>query len=134
MRIQTDVDTRLYLLAAKSKVVSIPRLELLGCLLLVKLLKEVNFSIVGCVEINDLIGWTDSEVAICWIKGKSRCWKSWVENKDVAIRAIRPAISWYHVPSGYNPADIPTEFLCQENLQLGRLDVKRRDDIKDVVA
>ena len=124
----------------------------MGCLLLVNLLKKVKSSIEGRVEINDVIGWTDSEVAICWIKGKSKCWKSWVENRVVAIRSIIPAASWYHVSSGDNPADIPTrinnlkgimadgvwlngpEFLRKENLQLGRFDIEGRYDKVDVVA
>ena len=32
--------------------------------------------------------WSDSEVTLCWIRGKKRSWEPWVENRVVAIRKV----------------------------------------------
>ena len=42
------------------------------------------------------------------MKGKSKAWNVWVENKVVPIRKIVPAEFWFHVSTDSNPADIPT--------------------------
>ena len=78
LRIQTKLGIRVSLLASKSKVApinktSIPRLELLACMLLVKLLAEV----LPCVPQTDTCkkyGWSDSMVALWWIREKVKCW------------------------------------------------------------
>ena len=121
MRIKTNLGIRLSLLASKSKVaplkaLTIPRLELLGCSLLTKLLREVKLSISERVKIDHVYGWTDSEVALCWIKGKCKVWKPWVENRVVIIREILCCDQWNHVVSGDNPADIPTRLNCFDAL------------------
>ena len=74
-RIKTDFGTHVSLLAAKTKVaplkpLSVPRLELLGCTLLCKLLRQICEGL-DC-KVEKVFGWSDSEVVLCWIKGKSR--------------------------------------------------------------
>ncbi|XP_065645752.1 uncharacterized protein LOC136076206 [Hydra vulgaris] len=61
------------------KEISIPRLELLGCVLLSRLIEEVLRVLSGRVKLDSVICWCDSEVALYWIKGKERTWKPWVE-------------------------------------------------------
>ena len=99
---------------AKTKIVSlkklsIPRLELLGCVLLNKVLKDVLVALKGRVSLDFVYCWSDSEVALCWVEEKEKCWKSWVENRVVSIRNIFNNDSWYHISGVNNPADIPTQ-------------------------
>ena len=66
------------------------------------------------VFINSVYCWADSEVALCWIKGKEKCWKPWVENRVVIIRNVVDKDKWYHISGKNNPADIPTR-ICKLN-------------------
>ena len=114
IRVETTLCIRVNFLCAKTKVaplkkLSIPRLELLGCVLLSKVLKDVLVALKGRVFIDSVYCWSDSEVALCWVKGKEKCWKPWVENRVVSIRNIIDKDSWYHISGVNNPADIPTQ-------------------------
>ena len=80
----TSVGVRVYFLAAKTKVaplkgLSIERLEPLGCLLLIDLIDQVKGAIDDRVMLTDFKCWSDSEVTLCWINGKSKRWKTWIE-------------------------------------------------------
>ena len=68
IRVETTLSIRVSFLCAKTKVapfkmLSIPRLELLGCVLLSKVLKDVLVAIKGRVPIDSVYCWSDSEVA-----------------------------------------------------------------------
>ena len=96
-------------LEAKTKVapmkeVIIPRLELLGCVLLSDLIHQVDVAIFKCVVIDNKLCWTDSEVALCWLKGKSKIWKPWVENRVVKVRKVVDCEDWNHISGLVNPA------------------------------
>ena len=98
---------------AKTKVpllkkLSIPRLDLLGCVLLSKVLKDVLVALKRRVSIDSVYCWSDSEIALCWMKRREKCWKPRVENRVVSIRNIIDKDSWYHIFRVNNPADIPT--------------------------
>ena len=86
--------SKVFFLASKTKVtplkvLSIPHLELLGCV-------------------------TDSDVVLCWIKGKEKCWKPWVENRVVSVRGIVRRVRWNHVAGSVNTADTATR-VCKES-------------------
>ena len=82
---------------APAKIVSIPRLELMSCLLLSKLIISVKEALKFNIEIQRVICWTDSEVALYWIKGLRREWKTWVEHRVCKIRDNVAAEAWHHV-------------------------------------
>ena len=63
---------------------TVPRLELLGCLSLSQLIEEVVLTVTSGMCIDGIFCWNDSEVALCWVNGKKKCWKPCVENPVVA--------------------------------------------------
>ena len=70
IRVEITLGIRVSFLYAKTKVaplkkLSIPRLELLGCDLLSKILKDVLVALKGRVSIDSANCWLDSEVALC---------------------------------------------------------------------
>ena len=99
---------------ASVKELPIPHLELLGCVLLSKVLKGVLVALKGRVSLDFVYYWSDFEVALCWVKEKGKYWKPWVENRVVSVRNITDKDSWYHMSAVNNPADIPTR-VCKIN-------------------
>ena len=97
--------------SAKSKLVSnkclsIPRIELLPCLLLSKLVSAVANAMSVEVVVSKTVCWTDSLVALWWIKRANKNWKVWVENRVRKIREKVDNSNWRHIPGELNPADI----------------------------
>lgn len=53
---------------APTKSFSIPRLELLSCLLLPKFMSAVENAVECEVQLSGMFSWSDSEVALWWVK------------------------------------------------------------------
>ena len=111
VRIVTDKDIKVQFLTSKTRVapnkpITIPRLELLSCLLLSKLMKTVVESIKYEIILARTICWTDSKIAYYWITQKYKDWKPWVQNRVNRINEFET--EWKHVPGSVNPADIAT--------------------------
>ena len=70
-----------------SKSQTIPRLELLSCLLLSKLLVSVLDVISQVVTVSSIFYWSDSMVALWWMKQVEKRWNTWVQNRLSVIRA-----------------------------------------------
>ena len=90
------------------KAVTIPRLELLACLLLSKLEVSVRKAVEVEVEIGSVTSWSDSEVALYWIRGLRKEWKQWVENRVTKIRSLFGTECWRFIPGAVNAADLAT--------------------------
>ena len=51
---------------------------------------------------------SDSTVAIYWIRGVEKTWKPFVQNRVMEIRRLMQPPCWFHCPGQHNPADIPS--------------------------
>lgn len=93
LKIETPDKTYLKFVTSKTKVAPlvqkiIPRHELLSALILARLISHVRtgrvYSNFSCKI------WSDSEVALCWIRGEDREWKQFVQNRVCEIRSLVP--------------------------------------------
>ena len=95
------------LVAAKarlSKKSTIPRLELTAGHMAANLISNVRNVLAG-IPIRQEVGWTDSTVALHWIRAKGNNYKQFVSNQARKI-AEKGVTKWRHVPGVQNPADI----------------------------
>ena len=113
LRVFYEDNVRLHFLTSKTRVaplkrLTIPRLELMGCVLLAKLIEEVLTGLKDRVSLDLVKCWSDSQVSLAWIKGKEKTWKPWVENRVTSVRKVVDRQHWCFVSGEENPADIPT--------------------------
>ena len=100
---------------------SIPRLELLSALLLARLMDTVRSSLTPELSISSYHCFTDSKVALCWIRNVEKAWKPFIQNRVSEIRNLLPVECWRHVPGLKNPADIPSRGATPLELLVNKL-------------
>ena len=105
---------RVVFITAKSRVVShsskftIPRIELLGNLVLSRLVANVYRALKDELQISRIICFTDSQVTLAWIKSLNKEFTPFVENRVVEIRKNVDVKCWNYVKTSDNPADLIT--------------------------
>ena len=87
----------------------IPRLELLSCLILARLVKNVQEELRDEIKLDDPLCWNDSQVALSWIINGNKDWKQFVQNRVNEIWNLVPTATWQHCPGCDNPTDIPSK-------------------------
>ena len=95
---------------------TIPILELLAAVILARLVKAVEGALKCEVPIRMITCWSDSEVALCWIRGIDKEWKQFVQNRVKEIRSLLPVESWRCCPTDSNPADVPLRGMNSSHL------------------
>ncbi len=90
------------------KTQTIPRLELLSALLLARLMDCITRALEGELPLSEPHCFSDSTVAIFWIRGVEKTWKPFVQNRVLEIRKLLPPECWVHCSGRDNPADIPS--------------------------
>lgn len=121
IRAETSEGIKIQLVNAKSRVapikeLTIPRLELLSCLIGARLAKNVKNDL--SLHVNTIF-WSDSSTALGWIRRKQE-WGIFVHNKVLEIRNLTEVRNWRHVPGDLNPADLPSRGCSFEQLQKSR--------------
>ena len=95
---------------------TIPRLELLSALLLARLMDTVSEILKSEVVVSDSAYFTDSKVALYWIRGWQKSWRPFVQNRVVEIRNLTCLERWQHCPGTDNPADISSRGISPSEL------------------
>ncbi|XP_067023137.1 uncharacterized protein [Acropora muricata] len=111
LKIEAVDETYLKFVMSKTRVAplveqTIPRLELLSALILVRLISHIRSVLEEFIPISHVTCRSDSEVALYWIRGEDREWKQFVQNRVCEIRSLVPPNAWRHCSSKNNPADI----------------------------
>ena len=110
------------LVASKTRVApiqqqTIPRLELLGAVLLSRLIKTVSNSLSMEINLESPICYADSQIALFWIKGIDKDWKPFIHNRATEIRKTVPIDCWRHCPGKENPADLRSRGVSPADLK-----------------
>ncbi|XP_064479339.1 uncharacterized protein LOC135392562 [Ornithodoros turicata] len=120
LRTKSDAgETKVRLIFAKSRVaplkkLTLPRLELMGALIAARVAKLLTTALK--MEASEVIFWTDSTIALSWIKGEANRWKPFVRNRVTEIQETTEGSQWSHCPGADNPADALTRGLTVKAL------------------
>ena len=100
---------------APLKRLTLPRLELLGCLMAARLVQFVRRAL-RLPEATPYGCWSDSMIALGWIRGSPHRWKQFVANRVREIQDLTTVECWSHCRSEDNPADLLTRGVLAETL------------------
>ncbi|GFQ84008.1 integrase catalytic domain-containing protein [Trichonephila clavata] len=109
------IDTSISLGTNKTKVVTLPRLELLGALVVARLSSKVQ-EIIRKKKECKVFRWTDSKIVLFWIKGSSKRWKQFVADRVQEITKLTDPDSWFHCSGQDNPSDFLSRGLSADLL------------------
>ena len=98
---------------------SIPRLELIACVIGTRLLTAVNLTYK--VPQEKIFYYTDSRNALYWINTPAHKAKTYVYNRSAEIQRVSEPSQWSHVATDVNPADIATRIVSTDDLKSNKI-------------
>ncbi|XP_053949452.1 uncharacterized protein LOC128857733 [Anastrepha ludens] len=134
IRSECDGILKSCLLCAKSRVsplksLTIPKLELSAALLLAELVAPISLDFPHSHTVHC---WSDSMVTLSWLREQPTNFNIFVSNRVSQIQTLTKGMTWHHVPTSLNPADIlsrgctPKELLNSELWRSGPQFLSRR--------
>ena len=100
---------------------TVPRVELLSALLLARLVASVTEALMLQLTLNPLKCFTDSKVALFWIRGLEKEWKQFIQNRVNEIHKLVPSEYWDHCPGQENPTNMPSRGITISELAASKL-------------
>ena len=89
---------------APNKATSIPRLELMGAVVVVRLTKRISTAL--DIPMSTTVFCSNSVNVLWWVRGRSRQFKPFVANRVGEIQSNSDPDKWRYVPTSINPADL----------------------------
>ncbi len=111
LRTQDGEEVVINLLAGKARVTStkaqsVSRSELDACILGARMAKHYNAALE--LPASKVFFYTNSTNALFWLTPSPKSLKVFVQRRVAEVLALTEGSSWGHVPTGDNPADVPT--------------------------
>lgn len=89
---------------APKKILTIPKLELSGALLLTRLVTSIKSAFGN--KVDKITYWTDSTIVLSWINTEAHRLKVFVANRIAEIQEATEQCDWKYISTSINPADI----------------------------
>ncbi|XP_075559900.1 uncharacterized protein LOC142591457 [Dermacentor variabilis] len=124
LRISGVKEAKVTLVLSKSRVapikrISLPRLELMGMVIGARLREYLERSLT--LSISRWYLWTDSSIALHWVRGPAQQWKPFVANRVLEIQQRSDPDIWNHCSGIENPADLLTRGVTPQVLKSSSL-------------
>ena len=85
-------------------------------MLLSEHVKSVILALSRQISIRNVYCWSDSLIALWWIKQNHKTWKLWIQNRVKKIRKNVIIEHWNYVTSENNPTEVVTRRISPNSL------------------
>ena len=100
---------------------TVPCVELLSAVLLTHLINTVRDSLCSTLQQVNIQCFTDSKLALYWIRGVEKDWKPFVKNRVTEIRDSLTPDCGNHCSGKTNPADLPSRGISLSELSVSNV-------------